>query len=755
LNAPDNLNYEFGPFLLEPRMRRLSREREPVPLAAAEFELLLLLVRNHGRVVEKSEIMSTVWPDIEVEENNLTVRMSALRKALGESKGHHPYIQTVTGRGYCLTTAVKELPSQPVIEQAETVAYRQVFGVTHNGETTFNEDEPTSPDFAPLSESSVVPALRQKWNRTFGLYAGVGVVLVASFLVYVVLRAQKALQSVAPAQSMKMSRLTQTGRVQYVTLSPDGQNIAYVEQEGEWYSLWLQRVGTTNPLQLLPPAKLVYKDPAFTPNGHTLYYSKCQGGCQLYKMPVLGGVETALGIRATGRITFSPDGKRMAYARSDAEPTGLVTVKVFVANADGTGEEALNWQGDGRSYQSGAPAWSPDGKTVAVSILVTEGGRTFMKVIGLGVADRTLSTLISDSWMNIRDVAWVPDGSALIINGRHESSASESRHQIWLVSLTGGEPRRITNDLNNYVTISVSRDANTLIALQWQRTTGLSTAPVEDPSAAKPLTIGTLDRQDGALGLSVAPDGRLIYVSDHSGKRDLWSINADGTGLKQLTDGSHRDLTPVVSPDGRYIAFQSCRPDMVGNRDRAFNIWRVDADGRNPTQLTRGTYDSEPVFSPDSKWVVYVSQENTVPKLRKVPVEGGDSVPVTDEFSQHPVFSPDGKTLVYYRMNQKQRDQRHLVFIPAEGGAPIKTIAAPKNWGSIMQFAPAGDAIWYRDNMLMSIWVQPLDGAPSSLLLQLGEQQHLSAFCVSPDRRRLTYASGTELKDVVLITNFN
>jgi len=91
----DNLTYEFGPFLLEPHARRLSRDGARVPLPAPEFEILLLLVRNHGRVVEKSEIMSAVWPDVEVEENNLTVRMSSLRRALGERKGSHDYIQTV------------------------------------------------------------------------------------------------------------------------------------------------------------------------------------------------------------------------------------------------------------------------------------------------------------------------------------------------------------------------------------------------------------------------------------------------------------------------------------------------------------------------------------------------------------------------------------------------------------------------------------------------------------------------------------
>jgi len=567
-------------------------------------------------------------------------------------------------------------------------------------------------------------------------------------LLYILLRPQKAS---APSQSMKISRVTQSGHVNGAALSPDGQNIAYAENEGEMSSLWLQRGTTNNLLQLLPPAKTFYEFPSFSRDGKTLYYSKCQPGCELYKMPLFGGVETALGIRADSRVTFSPDGKRMAYVRSDVEPSGLVTARLFMANADGTGEEFLNWEAGNSVYQRGAPAWSPDGKVIAFSIITTEGGRRRMKVIGVNVADRTVATLISPSWNNIRDVAWVPDGSAIIINGINEASEVEPRMQVWRVTLAGGEARRITNDMNNYFSISLSADGSTLIALQWESTSGLWIAPAENPSAAAQVTAGTFDRRDGHYGVSVAPDGRLIYVSDHSGKNDLWSVNADGTGLRQLTDATHKDQSPVVSPDGRYIVFQSCRN---ANSDRAYNIWRVDADGRNPVQLTHGTYDSEPVFSPDGESVVYVAREDHVPKLRRVPIGGGEPVPLTDEFSQHPAFSPDGKVLVYYRMNQKQRDQRHFVFIPAQGGAPLKTLPAPKNFGSVMHWAPTGDALLYRDNTITSIWLLPLEGTPPSPILKL-RNQTLSTFRFSPDGRRLAYSSGPQLRDVVLITRFN
>lgn len=741
MNAPENLNYEFGPFLLEPHARRLSRDGEPVPLGGPEFQLLLLLVRNHGQVVEKSEIMGTLWPDVEVEENNLTVRMSALRRALGETKGNHQYIQTVARRGYCLIADVKELPSPPITETAETHAHRD--------KPEVDEEQPA---LQSVDSSTNVNVPRQNQDhRRFALYAVLAIAVLTTFLLlYVVLRPQKARESEAPAQSMEMSRFTQSGRVRSAALSPDGQSIAYTDHDGDTSSLWLQRAGTNNPLQLLAPAKVYLQFPSFSRDGNTVYYSKCQPNCELYKMPVLGGVETALGIRADSRVTFSPDGKRMAYLRSEVEPSGLVTARLYAASPDGTCEEFLHWEAGGSIYQRGAPAWSPDGKVIAFSIIANETGSRRMKVIALALADRKESTLIPASWSNIRDVTWLPDGSALIVNGL-ESADAQRGMQVWRVPLAGGEPRRITNDLNNYFSISLSADGNTLIALQWQTTSGLWIAPTENPSAATPVTAGTLDRNDGYYGVSVAPDGRLIYVSDRSGKKDLWSVNADGTGRKQLTDASHKDLTPVVSPDGRYIVFQTCRN---ATNSGAFNIWRVDADGSNPVQLTRGTYDREPAFSPDGEWVVYVSTEEHLPTLRRVPINGGESVPLTAEFSQHPTFSPDGKVLAYYRMNQKQRDQRHLVFIPAQGGAPIKTLPAPKNFGSVMQWAPSGDSLWYRDNTMTSIWVLPLDGKPPSPLIKLTNQT-LSTFSFSQDGRRLAYSSGPQQSDVVLITRFN
>ena len=101
--------YEFGPFRVDALRRRLLREGHQVRLPAKAFEILLVLLEAKGRLVEKDELMQRVWPDTVVEENNLTVNISALRRSLTESPGEHRYVVTVPGRGYQFAAEVRQL----------------------------------------------------------------------------------------------------------------------------------------------------------------------------------------------------------------------------------------------------------------------------------------------------------------------------------------------------------------------------------------------------------------------------------------------------------------------------------------------------------------------------------------------------------------------------------------------------------------------------------------------------------------------
>jgi DNA-binding response OmpR family regulator len=99
---------EFGDFKLEAAERRVSRAGGALMMTARVFDLLLMLVQNAGHLIEKEEIIREVWHDAEIEENNLTVSMSVLRKLLGDGAGRE-YIETIPKRGYRFTAEVRRV----------------------------------------------------------------------------------------------------------------------------------------------------------------------------------------------------------------------------------------------------------------------------------------------------------------------------------------------------------------------------------------------------------------------------------------------------------------------------------------------------------------------------------------------------------------------------------------------------------------------------------------------------------------------
>lgn len=102
--------YQFGQFELDEEARSLLRDGDPVPLTAKVFDTLAVLVRNHGRVLERDELLATIWPGAVVEEANLTQNVSTLRKALGDNSKDCRLIATVPGRGYSFVALVLEVP---------------------------------------------------------------------------------------------------------------------------------------------------------------------------------------------------------------------------------------------------------------------------------------------------------------------------------------------------------------------------------------------------------------------------------------------------------------------------------------------------------------------------------------------------------------------------------------------------------------------------------------------------------------------
>src|SRR5207237_10716009 len=112
----------FDDFKLGPYERKVVGSGQVVPLHGKAFELLLTLVSNRGKLLTKDEILELVWPDQIVEESNLTVNMSAIRRALGERANNPRYITTISGRGYRFTGEVRQFADEALTIERESFA---------------------------------------------------------------------------------------------------------------------------------------------------------------------------------------------------------------------------------------------------------------------------------------------------------------------------------------------------------------------------------------------------------------------------------------------------------------------------------------------------------------------------------------------------------------------------------------------------------------------------------------------------------
>src|SRR6204780_736128 len=103
----------FGPFSLFAAERLLKKAEEPIPLGGRALDILIALAERAGEVVTHKELISTVWPDVTVEEANLRFQMAALRKALGDGRDGARYVSNVAGRGYCFVASITRSAAAP------------------------------------------------------------------------------------------------------------------------------------------------------------------------------------------------------------------------------------------------------------------------------------------------------------------------------------------------------------------------------------------------------------------------------------------------------------------------------------------------------------------------------------------------------------------------------------------------------------------------------------------------------------------
>ena len=541
-----------------------------------------------------------------------------------------------------------------------------------------------------------------------------------------------------PFQSMTMEKLTDSGRATLATVSADGQYVFSVhDQGGGQQSLWMRHIATGSNKEILPADECNYTGMTFSPDGDYLYFLRIEPQRPnigvLYKIPVLGGTPEKLIDDVDSAVTFSPDGQQMAFVRNSSAEANT---KLIIVHADGNGERVLATLPIPGYID---PAWSPDGKTIAASVM-DPGGKSLGRIVTLDVNEGKEKTIYAAT-AQLQKPVWTPDGRDILMVFRDVTTKWDG--QIGEVELRSGKFRRVTNDLNNYSgqSLAITKDAKHLVVIQSQPDTGLYVMS-SVPNATVPQPVDT--RGDVAVGWLKA--GRLL-VLDFEGH--ISTLNENGSDRNVVFQTDLPIFGMAVCRDGEHALF--VKPTKG---TKALNVYSLEINGGKTTQVTNGKFDLSPDCAPDSRSFIYTTMVNGKKLLMSIPFSGGQPRQLSEEFVEVAAISPDGQNIAMLTV-EGAGVQTHLVVkvIPSNGGAPIKSVEPNPLISGVLQVSDDGKAIYYpiKEKGVSNLVRQPLNGEPMTRVTDF-RQLDIRGYAYDWPRKKLAITRGRVNSDVVVLS---
>jgi len=763
--------YEFEDFRLDCLTKLLFRDGEQITLTPKAVETLIALVESDGSVITKDELIQNIWADTIVEESNLAQYLHVLRKTLGEKRDGKPYIETLKRRGYRFNGAVRVVqnangfstviekvanfeaepandppkynPSSVRVERlgnVQAISHRAAEPETRTIKVERSDNIYSVSDWRrdPVADPSlpVIAQPRPKWFSPLILVALIAGFAGLGFGIYKFATNSPSSQArTIPFSETDMTRLTTSGRSKRSAISPDGRYVAHVMAAADGDSLWVRQVAVANDTRLVGSFRntdLVWV--TFAPDGNFVYYlalEKNKGEPELFRVPVLGGPVVKV-LNDIAPPTFSPDGKRIAFMKTDQEENRLI-----VADADGTNEMVLVSlrAPDYMNMFWNAPSWSLDGKSIAIPVGQGDENGRYETVLAVDVETLTTRKLTDTRWQQVGQPRWLADGIVMTA-----SESSTAPQQLWHISIPDGTASRITRDVNNYENLSLTSDGNTLAVIQDHVVSNIWTMG-EDASDAKQIM-----SEAGWLNeLIWLPDGRIAYTSRAGGSSDIWTMNADGSNIRQLTVGANARLGLSVTADEKQFVF-------AAERDGKYNLWRVNIDGSNLERITNGDGEYYPQCTPDGRWIVFQSGAN-YPTLWKMPTGGGEAIELTKTTASRPSISPDGQFAAYHYLDSSFEASRWGIgVISLADGKRVKRFDFPSTVVErLVKWTRDGKAIAFLNSPggIPNIWTQPVDGGDPKPLTDF-QSDSIITFNWTADGSSLAVIRGVESSDVLI-----
>ncbi|HSR53985.1 MAG TPA: winged helix-turn-helix domain-containing protein [Acidobacteriota bacterium] len=605
----DVASYDLGEWKVYPTLNRLRRAGEDRLLEPKVMRVLQVLAREAPEVVPRQRLMEEVWPQEYVTEHVLSRSISELRRALGDDARSPRYVETIRKGGYRLLEVPRH--ADAVIEPDQDAPSRAALAAPNQQRAAQSSSGRGSSMSPGQAKGRFVPpgTAKMDWRRS-GLITALVMVLVLVAGTFWVLRPWKSPRADEMRPAVPLT--SHPGSEVDPVLSPDGALLAFSWDGPDRanYDIYLQTLGESSPRRLTRhPGE--DKNPVFFPDGRRIAFVRSAPGeegiyaLSLTRSPssasaadIEAGPEVLLTRCNTGDIpdlALSPEGRFLYF--SDVPAHGRPPSAIYRLDLELGRREAVTRPPE-YAFGDRDLALSHDGSRLAFARAEIAGiEELFVTDLGSG---RTRQLTSQDE--SIMGLSWTPEDREILF-----ASSREVLNLLWSVRADGSAPARVLPDFGEqlhdpYLSRRTSRlvfEHKDVQSNLWRAERG-GLGSDEHLILSQPLAPST--RWD--IAPTVAPDGRIAFISTRSGYPALWTQDPLSGDLLRLTDASLLPGRPAWGPEGRWLIFSD------RSRGQA-DLVRIDSAGGAPVRLTDSAHNEVgPSFSHDGRALYFGSDQS-------------------------------------------------------------------------------------------------------------------------------------------------